>query len=569
MKKDNITYLSEIPELLAEWDYEKNDPNLLPDKISTGSNRKVWWKCSKGHSWQDTVVRRTHGKKCPYCTNKRVLAGYNDLGTLYPQIAIEWNYKENNDVDINNVVPGSAKKVSWKCSSCGHVWIAAVRSRTQRNSGCPVCAKKRAVQKRHELFLEQNGSLCDPKLLESWDYEKNDPLRPEQVTAYSNESVWWKCKTCGHSWKAKISNRSHGRGCPACSNRTLIKGVNDLATCNPALAAEWDYEKNGDVTPSDVFSKSGKSYFWICPNGHSYPATVLHRAEGTNCPLCNSGRQTSFAEQAVFYYVKKIFPDAENRYKDIFDNGMELDIFIPSTRLAIEYDGVFWHKAEKEERDKLKYDICRKNNIHLIRIRESNASCSGLADEVIHIDDLDKSKNLEIMIRYLLDRIDPQSNMWMRKKAVFHSNVSVDINRDNHEIRRYMTVIKDSLEDRYPELAAQWHPDKNGTLKPNVFKCGSDYKAWWLCPVCGNEWQTSIGHRVSGTGCPVCYREKNKINHPLAKKVCQYSKEGEFIREWNSISEAGRSLSISNSNISMCIKGERNSAGGYIWKMKA
>lgn len=87
MKKDSITYLIKIPELLTEWDYEKNDPNLLPDKISTGSNRKVWWKCSKGHSWQDTVVRRTHGKKCPYCTNKRVLAGYNDLGTLYPQIA--------------------------------------------------------------------------------------------------------------------------------------------------------------------------------------------------------------------------------------------------------------------------------------------------------------------------------------------------------------------------------------------------------------------------------------------------------------------------------------------------
>lgn len=132
------------------------------------------------------------------------------------------------------------KNVSWKGSFCGHVWIAAVRSRTQRNSGCPICAKKRAAQKRHELFLEQNGSLCDPELLEAWDYEKNDPLRPEHVTAYSNESVWWKCKTCGHSWKAKISNRSHGRGCPACSNRTLVKGVNDLATCNPALAAEWE-----------------------------------------------------------------------------------------------------------------------------------------------------------------------------------------------------------------------------------------------------------------------------------------------------------------------------------------
>lgn len=92
-------------------------------------------------------------------------------------------------------------------------------------------------------------------------------------------------------------------------------------------------------------------------------------------------------------------------------------------------------------------------------------------------------------------------------------------NRDSHEIRQYMTDVRDSLKDRYPEIAVQWHATKNGILQPSVFLCGSDFKAWWLCPVCGHEWKTFISHRTNGTGCPVCYRQQNKIIHPLAKKV--------------------------------------------------
>lgn len=566
MKPNGTVHLSDIPELAREWDFEKNISDLTPDKITVGSNRIVWWRCAKGHSWKDAVVKRTHGKPCPYCTNRRVLIGYNDLATLYPKLANEWDYSNNVGVDINTVVPGCTKKVSWKCSSCGHIWVASIQSRTRKGTGCPICAKKVAVKHHRETFLQKNGCLQDAKLLESWDYEKNAPLKPENVTASSSKSVWWKCPVCGYSWKAKVGNRTHGRGCPLCSNRVLVKGVNDLETCNPALAAEWDFTKNAPLTPADVFPKSGRKYSWICPKGHSYSATVLHRASGTNCPICNSGRQTSFAEQAVFYYIKNLFPDAISRYKDIFNNGMELDIFVPSKKLAIEYDGAFWHKEKNSERDRLKYRICQNNNIYLIRIREAATQSQGLSDESFYMDNLDDIKNLEILIQYLLDRIDPETNMWTRTRMQFHSNIHVNLDRDSQEIRQYMTDVKDSLQTSYPELSAQWHPTKNGALKPSVFKCGSDYKAWWLCPVCGHEWQASISHRVNGTGCPICYRKQNKINHPLAKKVYQFSKDGAFIKEWRCISEAGRSLSISNSNISMCVKGKRKHAGGYIWK---
>ena len=95
MKPNGTVHLSDIPELAREWDFEKNISDLTPDKITVGSNRIVWWRCAKGHSWKDAVVKRTHGKPCPYCTNRRVLIGYNDLATLYPKLANEWDYSNS------------------------------------------------------------------------------------------------------------------------------------------------------------------------------------------------------------------------------------------------------------------------------------------------------------------------------------------------------------------------------------------------------------------------------------------------------------------------------------------
>ena len=55
----------------------------------------------------------------------------------------------------------------------------------------------------------------------------------------------------------------------------------------PILAKEWHPEKNGELTPKEVTSKSGKKVWWICPKEHSYEATV-HNRTGNNsgCPYC-------------------------------------------------------------------------------------------------------------------------------------------------------------------------------------------------------------------------------------------------------------------------------------------
>ena len=128
------------PDLREQWDFEKN--TIDPKETTVASHDKVWWKCELGHSWQAVVFSRTkeNGTACPYCTGKRVLPGFNDLATLKPKIAEEWYQMLNGDLTPEWVTLGSNKKVWWQCRA-GHVWKAAIYSRTRKKgAGCPVCA---------------------------------------------------------------------------------------------------------------------------------------------------------------------------------------------------------------------------------------------------------------------------------------------------------------------------------------------------------------------------------------------------------------------------------------------
>ncbi|WP_306756573.1 zinc-ribbon domain-containing protein [Agathobacter rectalis] len=79
------------PELASEWS-EENE--IKPTEVSIGSHKKVIWKCKLGHEWIATVKSRTINRTgCPYCSHNKVLAGFNDLATLFPEVADEWSDK--------------------------------------------------------------------------------------------------------------------------------------------------------------------------------------------------------------------------------------------------------------------------------------------------------------------------------------------------------------------------------------------------------------------------------------------------------------------------------------------
>lgn len=558
------------PILLQEWNYEKNG-DLLPENLTAHSNSKVWWKCPKGHEYRKTIDKRTQGSGCSYCSGRHVLAGFNDLETLRPDLVKEWDYEKNKNIKPTDFVLGSNQKVWWRCSVCQTSWQTKIIARTRKKAGCPKCGTEKRIEGHKATFIRKNGCITDPLLLKEWNYERNYPLTPQDFTPASNKSVWWKCPVCGHEWKAKISNRKFGRKCPCCSNKVVVKGKNDLATTHPKLAKEWHSTKNGSLTPNSVSYGAGKKVWWICSKGHEYQATILHRASGTNCPICNSGRQTSFSEQAVFYYVNKLFSDAVNRYKDIFSNGMELDIYIPSIKTAIEYDGVFYHKREKLQREMKKYKICQKHNIKLIRIKEADITQDKTqeqtADFVFHVPGLgDTKKALDKAISILLSEITSATALF---PSYVYAPVDINTERDKYEIRAYMTErLKNSLAHLRPDLAKEWHPTKNGHFKPSMVSLHSDRKAWWLCPACGNEYEASVGHRVDGTGCPKCGIKKSSLSKSKAIEMLDPN-TGAVIQEFSSITDAGRKMKINHSNIAMVCKGIRPKAGGYKWRYKS
>ena len=66
-----------------------------------------------------------------------------------------------------------------------------------------------------------------------------------------------------------------------------MEGVNDLATTHPEIAAEWDYERNGGLNPTNVVAGSSKRVWWRCPEGHAWQAIIYRRkAGGGSCPVC-------------------------------------------------------------------------------------------------------------------------------------------------------------------------------------------------------------------------------------------------------------------------------------------
>lgn len=124
------------PELRGYWDEPTYD-NPLPK-----SNKKYHWKCDLGHTWFESPNALLHRKSgiCPFCANTAVLPGFNDLATLNPVVAKDWDYLRNGELKPTRVAISSNRKVWWHCAK-GHVWSASVYSRTGSiPTGCPECA---------------------------------------------------------------------------------------------------------------------------------------------------------------------------------------------------------------------------------------------------------------------------------------------------------------------------------------------------------------------------------------------------------------------------------------------
>ena len=475
------------PELAKQWHPTKND-DLTPKKVMPHTNKKVWWQCEKGHEWEASVSKRTMGRGCPYCANKRVCVD-NSLQSLKPELVKQWHPTLNGERTPNDVTPGSDKNAWWLCEK-GHEWEAIIYSRSEGNS-CPYCSGRYAIKGENDL------ATLNPKLAKQWHPTKNGKTTPCDVTTGSEKRIWWVCeKNSKHEWKAVVSSRSNGCGCPYCANQ-LVCDDNCLQTLNPELAQQWHPTKNGSKTPNNVVADSNEKVWWLCEKGHEWKAIIKDRnSKGIGCPVCNGESQTSFPEQAIYFYLKGVFDDTISGEK--YDGKWELDVFVPSLNLGIEYDGIYYHKNKKKS-DLAKEKYILNAGVRFLRVieTEKHAKKCVLENGAIHCSSTPTDSQLGDVIQMIFFYISENIT-----KQTYSVNINIKEDRAKVFDLYIKSEKKKSLLAINPKLAEQWHPTKN-LITPDMVKPNSDKRVWWLCEK-GHEWEAQIKGRTKGNNCPYC-----------------------------------------------------------------
>ena len=507
------------PELLKEWDYNKNsDLDIFPTKLLKGSPKEVWWICNNGHSYQRSVYDRLHGRgNCPYCSNRKLLKGFNDFATTHPELLKEWNYEKNNVLNIfpDNITNGTRNKVWWKCEN-GHEWDSIIRSRINGH-GCPYWSNNKVLMGYNDLVT------TNPEIINLWNYEKNKNFTPEMFSHGSTKTMWWKCSK-GHEWKAKISEIALGNRCPICSNNRVLKGYNDFATKHPELLKEWNYEKNSKLglKPDEIVLGGKNKIWWKCEKGHEWQTTIAARIRNKNlynkCPICSSYLRTSIPEKIIYYYLLKLYPKTIANFKPDWLKPKELDIFIPERNIAIEYDGCYYHKNKKQDIEK---DIlCKKNKLNLIRIREYGLQKINTNSVIYEIPQ--KNNTNYSHINYALNFLENYLDI----------NLNYNINRDMNEIIKMINFLEkeNCIANTNPEVLKEWNYEKNTEIgiTPENMTNGSSLKVWWKCNN-GHDFLATISTKINqGTGCPYC--SNKKILRGFNDVATMYPK---LLKEWD------------------------------------
>ena len=141
--------------------------------------------------------------------------------------------------------------------------------------------------KEKKKLMHGAGDLAtvNPALAAEFAEDLNEGLTAKDLTAHSRKKVNWRCAK-GHVWSARVDSRSAGNGCPFCNGKRPVVGENDLATVNPALAAELANDLNGGLTAKDFTTHSNKKVKWRCAKGHIWSAMIQRRSNGSGCPYC-------------------------------------------------------------------------------------------------------------------------------------------------------------------------------------------------------------------------------------------------------------------------------------------
>lgn len=420
----------------------------------------------------------------------------------FPDIAACWDVERNGKTP-EEVGTKSSAVAYWKCTEHpSHTWEASAAKMTQRSYVCPRC---------------QSVAFLFPNLLAEWDYEANGDLSPWDLSAGSSKEAHWVCrKNSAHRWPARVVSRSkRGAQCPICTGRKLVSGLNDLASQYPEVAAEWDAEANGDVTPGSVHSGSADEAHWVCSNNseHRWSARISNRThQGAGCRKCaaqSSGEKRRGQPTKRRAYV----PSPERSFAalrpDLLSEWADPD-HDPKTTAGKSNTNILW-ACPKPGHGTWRAKVCERTVG-----RGGCRVCSG-KDVVKGVNDL--ATTHPELARQMVDPVIAADaiNWRCRDKALWQC-----VRDESHRWRATVRSRADQgngcslcrgllankgvndLATTHPHLLEEWnHP----SIDPTTIKAGSGFRVRWKCSrnPAHEPWVTAISERAQrGTGCPKC-----------------------------------------------------------------
>lgn len=215
--------------------------------VTAGSGAQLEWKCERGHTWKAAVNNRAKGRGCPYCANRAVLTGFNDLATTHPDIAATLLHPSP-----RAVAAGSTATAVWKCEK-PHTWTAPIRARALSGRGCPYCANKAVLIGFNDL------ATVRPDLAALWADEERSAT---SVTYGSRYVALWNCTKADHPpYRQEVQRRGAERtihGCPTCAAHSYVSRFEtEVAEFIASLRSERtvlrSYRGIPSVTELDIF----------------------------------------------------------------------------------------------------------------------------------------------------------------------------------------------------------------------------------------------------------------------------------------------------------------------------
>lgn len=368
------------------------------------------------------------------------------LTALHPVVAREWHPTRNGSADPTFTNPAAKIPVWWQCEVCDHEWRTTPKHRTSDGTGCPSCARRKLREPGKSL-----GGLR-PDLVAKFHPTKNGTLSLFDLNPrVTHVAIWWLCDDCGHEWETKDPRRA---GCRPCAARRRIAGMvipesgESLADLYPDLVRQWHPSKNGNRLPTKVTPRSSKPAWWLCYDcGNEWKRSPGVRvSKGSGCRKCASMAAARLRMQPA-----------------------------PERSLAATHPHLMkeWHPTKNVDIDAATIGAGSAHRVDWL--------CSTCGNEW-------------------------QAMVWTRAKKGFGCKQCAS---RALSVARRVVREGNSLAELHPDLAAQWHPNRNGAITPAAINASTHTNYWWQCASCGHEWPAKPGNRIrSAYLCPRCRQKR-------------------------------------------------------------